>query len=191
MKRSVILALMAAAPSLYAQEQHMLELLPGSTFELNGTSNVNRFSCEIDDAFANKRIPAQFEQNASCYFFKNTSFSLAAKNFDCHNARMTRDLKATLKVNSFPEMEFELIRVSPQNSREGTAVILLTIAGTSRQYCLPYRSEFSTEYTHNIVVVDAVFDIRDFNIEPPTALMGLIRVDHLIRIELNLRFSLL
>jgi hypothetical protein len=177
---------------LSAQTINRLKIKEESTFRINGTSNINAFECEITQGFSENEITVYYTQNGSNILFKNTTFSLPVNRIDCGNSHITRDLKDALHEKLYPTINFKLLSIEDFNSDdlEPIAEALITIAGKTNKYYLNYGTKYISENAFYISLTSK-FKLQDFNITPPTALMGLIKVHDTITIDLNFKIAVL
>jgi hypothetical protein len=69
------------------------------------------------------------------------------------------------------------------------AELKISLAGKANAYKLEYNSEQLNPDLYR-VHLKSDFNMQDFGIDPPTALMGLIKVDKKISIEIDLYISM-
>lgn len=173
---------------LVAQNTKTLLIEQGSSFRISGISNINEFDCNIQEGFCGESINLYYEWNDDTLIFDNAKFNLPLKNFDCKNRLITMDLKKTLKEDQFPFMHFQLLKTknfNSENCSDSKAETLVTIAGETNRYYLNYNLAKLDADTYSISIV-SIFDMNDFKITPPTALMGLIKVEEKINVSLDL-----
>lgn len=111
-----------------------------------------------------------------------------------NNGRRDRDLRATMEVDKYPTMRFELdgasiVRVF-SGPADSTAVLLhgtLTIHGVTKRVDLPATVMAGGDVIH--VTSTFPLDLRDYGISGLTRLLGLLRMDPQIQVSVNLRFT--
>ncbi|QSE96313.1 YceI family protein [Fulvivirga lutea] len=160
-----------------------------STFRISGKSSVNSFDCQIVQGFCGESVDVCYNLQATTVKFDNTKFSIPVNQFDCGSNFITRDMKKTLKAEEYPFMQFELLSIinfDNLNCNNSKAETLVTIAGVTNRYLLNYDISQLDEDTFKIKL-NSTFDINDFNLNPPSALMGLIKVDKTIDVSLSLQ----
>jgi hypothetical protein len=192
MKYQLIVFLISLGGIIKAQTTTNLIIEPESTFKLSGVSNVNEFDCKIVEGLCGQQFNACYAQVDNSIAFNNTRFSLDVKKFDCNSSYITRDMKKTLKSEQYPFMYFELISISnlygDGKYKESLAEALITISGQTNKYYLKYDFKPIDDDTFN-VNINSEFDMKDFGIDPPTALMGFIKTEETITVDLNLIIS--
>lgn len=188
--RRLVTLLLLSYPTL-THSQIMTQTLiiePESTFKISGKSNVNQFDCKIEEGFCGKSVNVCYNIQDSSLKFSNTKFSIPVDQFDCGSKYITRDMKATLKAEEYPKMTFELLRISnfeELNCGNSKAETLVTIAGVTNRYFLDYNL-YKTDIETYEIHINSTFDINDFDLKTPTALMGLIKVNETINVSLTL-----
>lgn len=98
-----------------------------------------------------------------------------------------RDFYKLLNADVYPEMflEIEDLTYTQENGvYVGEVLIDITISDIKRGYKIPIEATIE----NNILKAKAKkkLSIRDFNLEPPTALMGMIKVSEWIEINLDI-----
>jgi len=110
-----------------------------------------------------------------------------------NNRRRDRDLRATMEVEKYPTMHFELdgasiVRVF-SGPADSTAVLLhgtLTIHGVSKRVDLPAMVAAGSDVIH--VASTFPLDLRDYGIGGLTRLFGLLRMEPQIQVSVDLHF---
>ena len=192
MKFALIPCYLFFAHTLMAQNVCNVAIGPESTFTIKGTSNVNKFSCGVLQGLAGEDKKISYYKIGRSIHFNNTLFTLDLKNFDCGNRHITSDFKKALKATEYPTMVLQplsIIGLLPDDDREPIVEMRVTIAGQSKEYHLKYQVCWQDD-NDLILNLKSVFDMRDFNIKPPITMMGLIKVDDEIIIELNLHMKI-
>lgn len=115
---------------------------------------------------------------------------IPVQRMDCGKARMNRDFRNALKADQYDEIIFRFNYAERDDANENAIRFIvtgdLTVAGVTRTVEVP---------VDGVQMQDESFRIRgqrtirmtDFNVEPPTALMGLIQADD----ELTVHFDIL
>lgn len=170
-----------------AQGSRKISILPQSKITLHGVSNVNSFICEVCTTEEVTVMDLSFTGNGVNLLFDENAYRIPIKNFICENNRMTRDLQQALNMAEYPSMSLELKSLSAliDTTQIPRAKLKITLAGKSNTYDLTYQSTKLSENFYRVVFVRE-FNMSDFGIEPPTVMLGLIKVKEKIEIELDL-----
>ncbi|RZL40810.1 MAG: hypothetical protein EOP00_26075, partial [Pedobacter sp.] len=78
-----------------------------SNLSVNGTTNVGKFSCNIDQ-YA-KTDTVVIAQDRSDKIILTGAFNIKVANFNCSNFMMTRELRKTLKADQFPHLKVKFL----------------------------------------------------------------------------------
>jgi len=110
---------------------------------------------------------------------------LGIKNFDCGRRGINRDFRNSLKSDEYPTIDLKLLSFAPSDSLLEEVNVLISLAGAEKKYILEFTSSYSSD---GIVKIEGEqkLAMSDFNIDPPRALFGLIKVQD----ELTITFTL-
>jgi polyisoprenoid-binding protein YceI len=169
-----------------AQEQYTVK--PASQFWIDGTSTVNAFTCAADQVAGHAVVEAP--SNASTTEL-DAEVVIPVRSFDCGVRQMNRDMYEALKGQAFPAVRFALDRAeilpAPPYA-EWTPVRVwgtLTLAGEQRPVTVTAQGK---RLQDGLVRIQGRHALRmtDFNIDPPSGLLGLVRAhdDIVVRFDL-------
>ncbi len=160
-------------------------ILEGSKLRINGTSNVNDFECIYEAPIEKDTLnySVQFEDTSAS--IKGDDLSLVIDSFNCGKRGINRDLRKTLKSDIYPSIDIELLSVVSQSNIPTLANVATTLGGITKEYTIELR-DYSFE--QGVVTVSGTnkINMTDFNIDPPSALFGLIKVSNQIEINFTL-----
>jgi hypothetical protein len=161
-----------------------------SSLSVNGSTNVNKFSCNIPDC----------DQPDTLIVWKTGkgitltgSINPAVLSFDCHKAMMTHDLRKTLKAKKYPRMQIHFLSLSElprltEKPVEITGEVEIEIAGVKKLYTISYQiSTDSDKMIHLIGSRDLNFS--DFNLIPPHKLGGIIKTKNQLNVAFHLKIK--
>ncbi len=189
----IFLPLCSQAQSNQEQVEDTLsvQLMDKSQLNIHGKTNVKDFECKLNEPirFDTLTIPAKrIEQNIA---LNNAVVQVDTNNFDCGQKKITRDFKKTLKSDSHPNivLNYKEIKVLEPDSGSTTPRVLcdvdITIADVTKTYTIEFhgiRLEGDVLSFQGMQTID----MRAFGLDPPSPLMGLIKVED----EVNVGFSL-
>lgn len=159
-----------------------------SKLRINGTSNVNDFEC-FYEAPISSDILNQTVTFGDSLFFSGNAVRFQTNAFDCGKRAINRDLQKTLMSDQFPYMELKLSTVEIADQLPFSANLEITIAGTTRIRPVTINEYSGSESAINFSGEGEVL-LSDFNLSPPTALFGLVKVDDEIKISFDLNIEL-
>lgn len=157
-----------------------------SYIRINGDTNVNDFSC----IYKNELL--EYLPNC-CIYGENGKIELIqgfiefpVLNFDCGNSMMNRDFQKLLKEEKFNTIDITIENLNEtnvnKNDVKGNAKLNINIAGIIKKYELEFFYE-KTNDTFIIIKGKKEINIKDFNLEPPTKFLGLVKVKEKVLIE--------
>ncbi|RPI68785.1 MAG: YceI family protein [Ignavibacteriae bacterium] len=163
----------------------------GSQLSIQGTTNVNSFECFSKQAFNQQAVQLAIDPVTKAVSFDRAVLHIKVKELDCDNNKMNADLCDALNYERFPNITIKLHDaklVSGSISSEWSEIIVnatLKITDQERRVELRAKGKIVDGGRYRFVANKAL-KMTDFGVEPPTALMGLIRV----RDEITINFDL-
>jgi hypothetical protein len=80
-----------------------------SNLSVNGTTNINKFACDIPAYGQTDTITLAKGKND---IVLSGNIGLKIQSFDCHNSMMTHDLRKTLKESVYPLLHINFLSLS-------------------------------------------------------------------------------
>jgi polyisoprenoid-binding protein YceI len=150
---------------------------------IEGKATVNDYSCETSEMEGEAVLQDQ-ANGREVREEAVATLTVPAESLDCGKNRMNKDMYEALKVEEHPYIRFELLSArlvdDPPSERGKKSTMVVTgnleIAGVSREYQLEVEAynEGSNRYRAE---GSRALNMRDFDITPPTAMLGLIKAD--------------
>ena len=168
-------------------------LISGCTLKVDGSTNINKFTCDISDYSSPDTISQYNYENTQKYFPLKGVLNVEVNAFNCHNPLMTSDLRKTLKVKEYPLLKINFISLKelPDNKKinqKTTGLVDIELSGVVKR--------FEVEYTFKcdeprLVIATGIKQITftDFNLIPPRKLGGMIRTNDALLISFHLRMK--
>ena len=165
----------------------------GSRLYLDGSSNVNSFTCDCKDYWPAQTL--EIDQNGSHASFRNTAVQITTKKFDCHNGKIDLDMQKALKADIFPLIRIELLEtwVDPVALKGAStnwvnvrSKVKITLAGVSKTHTIDGKiRKIALDKVH--ILGEKKLWMSDFGIAPPEAMFGLIKVNDEITFHFDLK----
>jgi len=162
-----------------------------SNLSVNGTTNINKFACEIP---AYDRTDTIFLKNKNDKEIAlSGNIDLKVQSFDCHNSIMTHDLRKTLKEPQFPLLHISFLSLNklPGLTTQPeiiTGLVDIEIAGVRKRVEVNYQiSEDAQNVIHLLGSRDVNFS--DFNLIPPRKLGGMIQTNDKLSVTFHLKIN--
>ena len=186
-KFMLLIMLLFAGGVLNAQNDFhktTVQVLPSSTLSITGDTNINKFECNFDTAYLKKAQQVQYSQKDSIMSFTGAILVLDTQGFDCGNKGINQDFHDLIKSDEYPQILLEIGKVKLRTKSFGVATICITMAGKEKFYEVPINmkngeiAQFQGELELNI---------KDFDLEAPKKLFGIIVVKDEIEISFDLK----
>lgn len=162
----------------------------GSSIAIEGTSTISRFKCESD--YVQGYGILYHEQAPSADLSIEAEIAAPVKLFDCNLAAMNADFWDALKSDQFPLIEYWVNDISIDSvstTVSGTYVVRssgrMTIAGINKRIEMEFVGRQIGPERFKLSGKTEMF-MSDFDIEPPTALFGLVRAQNKIAVHFDL-----
>lgn len=161
-----------------AGKEYTFQILPQSFIIINGSSNVNKFSCKVHRPADVTPLKLNIQSDYSVRM--NGSIKVNVGEFDCKHRVLTNDLRKTLKEETFSQMTvyFASLDQLPLDSRKEQVIngtVLIELAGVKKAFSVPLvfiqidDGKFQLKGSRS-------FSFEDFNLEPPRKVGGIIKV---------------
>jgi hypothetical protein len=160
-----------------------------STLSINGSSNINMFTCDITEYLRSDTLWGMQDQKSSKYVFTSQSMlAVEVRQFDCHHKYITSDFRKMLKSDAYPSLVIRFL--SLDEIRPGATVrgqVMVELAGKRKIMDVSYQC---TQPVKDQVCLKGVKQMRfsDFELVPPKKIGGLIRINEDISVTFNLFF---
>lgn len=189
---TLFLVLIASTGNLMAQSESY-EMLDKSTMQITGTSTIHDWTADVEELNASLTFNSKaLEAEKGSTPVQSFSLAVPVKKIESGKGGMNSKIYDALKAKKHPNITFELSSAEV-SSTGGAAVQLdvkgaLTIAGTTRNISLPVESvrledgtyKFSGKYELNM---------KDYNVDPPSAVFGTIKSGEKVTISFELFFA--
>jgi polyisoprenoid-binding protein YceI len=182
-----MLCLSAFAASVFAQQA--VNLIPSSsTMTIQGTSSLHDWEEKVDKFDVRLSVKLKDKEITS---IDNANFVCKAASISSESSIMTNKTLEALKADKFPEITFKLVSVDKLTSQggtfSGTASGDISLAGVTKRITLA----FTGINTSNRITLKGskTVSLKDYNIKPPTAMLGTLKTGDQVTISFNLQFQ--
>ena len=161
-----------------------------SRVTINGKTNISTFSCVTEGGMERGNIVADLQPGGEGIIYSGARLDLRVDAFDCGRKGMNRDFYQAMGGDQSPYIQIVLLETRPAETPGNVGVdiiaeVLITINGVrkttevaiymSQSHDLRFMIEGSKELL-----------MSEFNIDPPSPVMGIIRVSDEIIIDFNM-----
>lgn len=160
-----------------------------------GRSNVNEFECLAENYSGQATLP-EFNDPTNLNRITevlSVQIEIEVDSIECGQRKMNKDLQKALKADTFPEIIFTFQKADllsrPETQDDAFEVEVhgnLTVAGNTRKISFKTNAYYLNDQRVR-ATGQTTIRMTEFGVEPPTALMGLIRADE----ELTVHFDLI
>ncbi|MDO7171112.1 hypothetical protein [Mariniflexile sp. AS56] len=160
-------------------------ITPKSTLYITGISNVTDFKCIYNIKNIDAPIPILYESVNDVIKFEKSTLILENNGFDCGGKGINRDFHGLLKSDIYPKIKLKLkeIKLYPNKKNTADALLEIELAGKSKSYHMKIAYDKDQNW---IIKGDLKLNIKDFNLEAPKKILGLIVVSENIVINFKL-----
>lgn len=163
-----------------------------SSLSVNGSTNINKFSCVIPAYGQVDTISLNQSKDAKGIVLSG-SIDLKVNSFDCHNSGMTKQLQKTLNEKQFPLLHIRflsldrlpVITAKPQLI---TGIVDIEIAGVSKRFEINYQISQDAEKGIDLLG-SRDLNFSDFKLIPPRKLGGMIKTKDQLTVAFNLNIK--
>lgn len=165
-----------------------------SSLVVNGSTNLNRFSCAIRSYPRTDTI--KIEQNVnSKKIFLTGSMNIAIAGFDCKNGMMTKELRKTLKEDQFPDINIDFLSINQPSELNSKPLALngwvaIEIAGVKKRFEVKYTMSIDENREITLLAVKEI-NFSDFKLIPPRKFGKLVQAKDQLSVLLNLKMRAL
>ncbi|MGM0612969.1 MAG: YceI family protein [Bacteroidota bacterium] len=182
----LILVMLLIAGSVLAQQTYQLNT-DNSSMEVSGTSSVHDWAMDVNNFDGTVTLKTQKSdiKISSLFFEAKTKSILGDKKL------MNKKTHEALKADDHSSITFRFANIKNLNTSgndiSGTIEGYLTIAGKTRKIELAFSGKQSD---NQLKVKDTyTLNMRDYNVEPPTAMLGSIKTDDKVLVKFDVVFK--
>ena len=170
-----------------SQEQFRLDER-NSEIIVEGTSSVHDWEMNATEMDASIRL--MINENTISDIV-NVDFSMPTDKLKSENSIMDKKSWDALKAKKHNTIRFDLSNVSGfsvnGSAFSGTASGSLLIAGKSRQVTIPFTGRVKSGNTISVTGQEKI-NMKDFNVSPPTAMLGTLKTGEEVTVKFNMDF---
>ena len=166
---------------------------PKSELWIAGTSTLNAFECRAKTLSFDYEVAHQIQ--GSGFTVPGVSLVVPVRSLDCENRRMNRDLQDALQADDFPDIRLDVLKidlvpeaqadVEQMNTPSVDVYVTMTLAGVSREILIQMTGWLDEDLNlHGVGALEV--KMTDFDVDPPTALFGLVKAHDDITIRFHL-----
>lgn len=178
--------------ALFIPSQFTVE--DSSKLFLKGSTNINTFKCDCKEQFSTYSMTMTETESGQKVQFSDTRLRIPSSRFDCGNRLMNKDMFETLKGDKYPHIQIELMDATQLSGKKlgeaedwvpMKATTTISIAGVQKVVKMDVLGKKISQGRYQFKGNKDIF-LSDYRLEPPSPMMGLVQVNDLITIHLDL-----
>lgn len=173
-----------------AQERTFyLTIQPSSSLSVNGKTNVSKYTCTIARYTGSDTLVMKGERGKGVIFTKG-AVKLTATEFDCNMNVITKDFQKTINAEEFPHIVINFISFGQEPTFQATeekfkGKITLSLAGKSKPVDLRCAIKKDEKGDFHLTG-HKDFTFSDFELKPPSKMLGAVKVQEKITVNFHL-----
>jgi polyisoprenoid-binding protein YceI len=180
----LICSLVFTATAIQAQDFYKLQP-ENSKLIVEGTSTVHDWQVETTEFNAETVLKINGENVSQV---THVEFTSPAESLKSGKKLMDTKMQEALKIKSHPEIKFSLKGEKVISGEKATIPGLLTIAGKTKE--VNVTVDFDAQNPQKFTVTGQVpLKMTEWNIDPPTAMMGTIKTGDEVLVKFDLEFE--
>jgi hypothetical protein len=190
MFKSVILFLFVFIAIQSSGQKYHIYINPQSRVVVRGSTNVNNFLFKYTESISiNQAIQAKRENGN--LILANCILNLKVRAFDSGNSMMNKDFRNMMKEDENPFIRVGLTSLRPDWNEDGSwtkgkVEIEVEMNGITKKYVV----QCTLENPESLLIFGRQkMLLTDFELLPPTRMMGMVKVSELVELDLALRFA--
>ena len=174
----------------YQDSEGLYRLLihPTSSITIAGSTNVNKYKCIIAKYTGSDTLLLTAERGKGAHFKKGL-VNLEASRFDCEKNIITKDFAETIQAKKYPQitinfLSFERVPEFKDSEEPFRCKFVITLANVAVP--CDVRAKIVKD-KNNLIHLRGwhLFKFSDFKLDPPTKMMGMIKVDEMITVDFH------
>ena len=166
----------------------MLDIQKKSVLSIQGTTNIAPFRLyQNSDKFIPKNLLITASKVRNKLFIHENKITVPVNQFSSNNKMALRDFFKLMKSDTYPDLQIKLdfIELTQSNSLpQGNAIVDVTITGITKKYSFPIQTR--KEGNNYLFNIRKDINIHDFRLTPPKQILGMIKVNEWINIDLSM-----
>jgi hypothetical protein len=173
---------------------HRLIVQPSSTLNIEGTTNINSYECAIIRYAGNDTLVLhEGGRNIRPVFVKG-AVELDASSCDCGIPLMTADFRKAINSKEHPSItidfiSFERMPVYATVPDKFRGILNISIGGVTKLFEVNCTINASSSGIIHLVGT-RTFNFSDFNMTPPTRMLGAVKVSQSLKVSFHLQLKL-
>jgi hypothetical protein len=165
---------------------------PGSRLVIDGSSNINTFSCAVKKYVQCDTLRMISEGKTRKLRFQQCTIHIDVAQIDCQHRFITSDLRKTLKYPAFEYMKIHFVSLDdpfPMTSAQRIrGIVDIELAGHIKRIELWFNVSHQASGRLLHLTGQKALMFSDFELEPPKKMAGMIRINEELEVNVDLFF---
>ena len=168
-------------------------LLQGSKVSILGATNVNEFTCFSDETYSQHSANLFINDLKNNITFRDVILNVKTQSLQCGNEVMNRNLYQTLSEDKYP---FIIVELEQAGTKDGQPIstsqwthmmgkVYITLADKRRVQQIDFAAKQNGDGLYHFIGQHNI-SLSQYNLTPPTALFGLVKVKDIITVKFDL-----
>ncbi len=184
-----------AARPRYADYKTKWVLLKECKVSVNGSTNVNTFTCTIPAYSGGDTLTWFVKGNSDAGVAVSGKMALPVVGFDCANMMMTGDLRKTLHAKEFPVFYIHFMSMDKYPALKATpeelhGTVIIELSGVKKTFDIHYSIAMDGNGTGRMDGTQSIH-FSDFNLVAPRRLGGMIRANDRLDVAFHVNFRVI
>ena len=181
--------LILASVPLFSQYKAIVELNKSSALSILVETNMMNFTLvQKGDQLLGAPVEVSAKVEKNKILVDHNKMAINVRGFKSENLLGQSEFYKLMMVEKFPRMNIELIRFDSgteniENLSKGNALLNITITNVTRKYDFPVMINYEKGLIR--IVGRKKISFKDFGLTTPNTLLGMVKVNELIEINLN------
>jgi polyisoprenoid-binding protein YceI len=191
---STLAALLLMSGSLFAQDR-TLTVQGTPQMKIDGDSNVRSWDADVTRMNATLVLQSVDElslENLSPETFKSLEITIPVQSIESGSRGLTSNIHKYLKGSDYPNITFNLDRITDIVRENGTALItaegVINAAGKDQPVTMTVTASMNNDGSINFSGEQDLL-MTSFDIDPPTAVLGTVRARDEFQVIYNVNFN--
>ncbi|QOI98159.1 MAG: hypothetical protein HRU69_11990 [Flammeovirgaceae bacterium] len=171
-------------------QQYRIFINPSSRVTVYGSTNVNQFKFRYTENISIDR-PVKVDSENKILKLSGCQIDLKIHAFDSGNPIMNKDFRKMLNEDESPFIRVNLLSLAPEwerggSWRKGKVEVLVEINTIAKKFVF----DCTLENPGSLYIFGRQrISLTEFELTPPTRMMGMVRVSEWVDLDLELRFG--
>jgi hypothetical protein len=171
-------------------------LIQGSKVSVQGSTNINEFTCFSEETYSQHPANLFINEVKNTITFHEVILNVKTESLECGNEVMNKNLFKTLGGEKYPFIIVELQQACTKDGQQlnlsqwihMTGKLYISLAGVRRYQQIDFVAKQYSDGVYHFIGEHKI-SLSQYNLDPPTALFGLVQVKDILNVKFDLLVS--